>query len=89
MTTKRLTKMSGIKFKGVDTNDGSVEITILDKESNGDILRVEGTSVPHKGTDGYAKGCIFFDTDVAAGTRGAWINIGTSSACNFALITSA
>jgi hypothetical protein len=81
--------MAGVKFKGVDTNDGYVEITILDKGTDGKILRAQGTSVPHKGTTGYAKGCFFYDTDVAAGTRGAWVNIGTSTACNFALIASA
>lgn len=83
----RLTEITGIQFKGADfTDGGGVSIAIIDKDSDGYILRATGTTVPVNGTAGYSKGCFFIDTDVAASYQGTWINIGSASACDFALL---
>lgn len=52
-------------------------------DSAGKILLATGTAVPVDGGAGYAKGCLFIDTDVGAGTSGIYENVGTTTACNF------
>lgn len=60
---------------------GSVKVLL--KDSDGNILKATGTTVPSDGVAGYAKGCLFIDTDVGAGTSGIYENVGTTTACNF------
>lgn len=62
--------------------------TIL-KDSVGDILMAQGTTVPADTTTGYAKGALFIDTDVATGTSGLYVNVGTNTSCVFKLVTNA
>lgn len=84
----KLTGITGLQFKGMNVKDGGgVSIAIIDKDSDGYILRATGTTVPTNGTAGYSKGCFFIDTDVAASYQGTWINIGSASACDFALLS--
>lgn len=52
----------------------------------GDKIFAWGTTVPTDATDGYAKGCIFTDTDVATGTVSVYVNQGTKDSCSFKLI---
>lgn len=76
-------------------NTGSTEtinsqtITGILADGNGDLLFVTGTAVPTNGGSGYAKGCIFIDTDVAAGTGAVYLNKGTNTSCTFGLVTQA
>ena len=49
----------------------------------------QGTTVPTDATTGYAKGCLFIDTDVASGTSGLYVNVGTNTSCVFKLVTNA
>lgn len=58
-------------------------VTTLLKDSSGNILLATGTTVPSDGGSGYAKGCLFIDTDVGAGSQGIYSNVGTTTACNF------
>ena len=58
-------------------------IRVMEYDEDHDIVYATGTDVPADTTSGYAKGCIFIDTDVAAGTTGRYENVGTSSSCNF------
>lgn len=58
-------------------------------DSNGDLLLCTGTAVPTDGGSGYAKGCLFIDTDVATGTTGLNCNKGTNTACAFTAVTQA
>ena len=67
------------------TKAGAVNALAFDKD--GDILIATGTTVPTDSAAGYAKGCLFIDTNVAAGTSGLYCNIGTTAACNFNLVT--
>lgn len=64
-------------------------VTVNLKDANGDILHAQGTTVPTDETTGYAKGCLFIDTDVATGTSGLYVNVGTNTSCVFKLVTNA
>ena len=61
----------------------------LIRDASGDILLATGTTVPTNDTAGYAKGCLFIDTDVAKGTGGLYCNKGTAAECTFTLVTQA
>ena len=54
---------------------------------NNDKVIVQGITVPTSTTAGYAKGCIFIDTDVAGGTGATYLNKGTNLSCTFTLVT--
>lgn len=86
---------AGIESDGdnVHLNRGSLRVTgkvtsgvrVLLKDNDDKILLATGTTVP-SGTAGYAKGCLFIDTDVVAGSQGLYENVGTTTVCNFNLI---
>jgi hypothetical protein len=61
----------------------SAAIHVLIYDKNRHALHATGTDVPTDDTAGYAKGCLFVDTDVAKDTTGLYVNIGTSAECNF------
>jgi hypothetical protein len=67
----------------------SVAIRVFIKDNVGDILFCTGITKPTDASDGYAKGCIFIDTDVATGTGGMYLNKGTKDSCVFSLVTQA
>lgn len=54
-------------------------------DQSGAIFVGHGDTVPPDGTDGYASGCLFVDTD----SRNFYLNMGTRLACKFRLSTSA
>jgi len=64
-------------------------VTTLLSDSNGDALFATGTTVPTDATTGFAKGCLFIDTDVATGTTGLNCNKGTNTSCVFTTVTQA
>lgn len=63
----------------------TADIIVYLRDESENILWASGTDVPADSTSGYAKGCLFIDTDVAAGTGGVYENVGTTTACNFDL----
>ena len=67
------------------TND--ITVYIRDKSSN--IFWATGTDVPADASTGYASGCLFVDTDIAAGTGSLYINKGTPATAEFSLVTQA
>lgn len=80
----RAGELSRIKLLGKTVVDaGGVTIKALTYDEDNYILAATGTTVPTDGTAGYAKGCLFIDTDVGAGTSGIYENVGTNTACNF------
>ena len=86
----------GISTTGELSTTSTVTGTILNastttilKDSLGKILIAQGTTVPADTGTTYAKGCLFIDTDVASGTSGLYVNVGTSSSCVFKLVTNA
>ena len=66
----------------IETPD-TTEVAVLTKDSSGDVLFATGITVPTNGETGFAKGCEFHDTDVAGGTSGSYVNIGTNTSCEF------
>jgi len=67
----------------------SANIKALIFDGDRDILYATGTDVPADTSDGYAKGCLFIDTNVAAGTTGLYVNVGTTSSSNFDAVSDA
>lgn len=61
---------------------------VLLRDGSGNIVLEQGTTVP-SGVAGYAKGALFFDTDVAGGTAALYCNKGTTASCTFGLVTQA
>ena len=64
-------------------------IKVILRDSSNDILYATGTDVPADTTSGYAKGCLFIDTNVAAGTTGLYVNVGTNTSANFDAVSDA
>lgn len=64
-------------------------VTALMKDASGKALLATGTTLPADAGALYAKGCLFIDTDVATGTSGLYVNVGTAASCVFKLITNA
>jgi len=67
----------------------TADIIIYLRDESDNILWASGTDVPADDTSGYAKGCLFIDRNVAAGTSGLYVNVGTTSAANFDLVSDA
>jgi hypothetical protein len=61
---------------------------VLLRDGSGFIVMEQGTAVPGA-VAGYAKGALFFDTDVAGGTGGVYANKGTTASASFTLVTQA
>lgn len=61
---------------------GTPSVTVLEYDTTGKVLRAKGTTVPTDADAGYAKGCIFVDTDASAGSV-FYVNEGTSASCDF------
>ena len=57
------TNLNVLALDGQTTTVGAETIKILMVDSIGDILMATGTTVPTNATTGYAKGCLFIDTD--------------------------
>lgn len=74
---------SAVKLGGDSRTVGSETVSVLLEDSSGNILWATGTTVPTNSTAGYAKGALFIDTDVAAGTDSLYQNTGDTSASTF------
>ena len=84
-----MTNFNGVQFDGASETVNSVAITVMLADNNGDILLATGTTVPTDTSSGYAKGCLFIDTDVATGTTGLYCNKGTNTSSQFTAVTQA
>lgn len=73
--------MPGSNFFSADAIDKyGNEIGLTDEAGN--ALWAKGTTVPADADVGYAKGCLFIDTDASAGSI-AWLNEGTAASSAF------
>jgi len=90
MSIREKVRFGKVQLTGVrhGVNFASDEVVLLE-DPLGDILLATGTTVPTDTADGYAKGCLFIDTDVATGTGGLYCNKGTKDSCVFTLVTQA
>lgn len=62
--------------------------TIIETDTDGNILRCSGNTVPITGLSGFSKGCLFIEIDAAANVVGNYENIGTITSCNFNALNS-
>ncbi len=83
------TVYTALQTSGATEKVGAETVTPILADGNGDILIAQGTTVPTDATAGYAKGCLFIDTDVATGTTGLNCNKGTNLSCQFTAVTQA
>lgn len=83
------TGFNATQLAGESETINSQSITGLIANSDGHLLLCYGTAVPTDDTAGYAKGCLFIDTDVAKGTTGLYCNKGTNAECTFTAVTQA
>lgn len=75
----RAVKIGGETYK---VGASSTSVTVLELDVDNMITNAKGSTVPTDGDAGYAKGCIFIDTDGVAGNV-IYVNDGTSSSCDF------
>ena len=87
--TYQETVFNSVQATPVAEVKGAETIKVVLSDGNGDILIAYGDTVPTDATSGYAKGCLFIDTDVATGTTGLYCNKGTSTSCQFTAVTQA
>lgn len=66
---------------------GDIVVYLRDKAGN--IMWATGPDVPADASTGYARGCLFVDSNVAAGTGSLYINKGTAATAEFSLVTQA
>jgi len=60
----------------------SITITATDYDSNENITRCTGATIPTDGSPGFAVGCIWIDTDSGAGVT-TYTNEGSTTSCDF------
>jgi len=71
--------------KTLDIHHGSAVTVLINIPGEGAYL-AKGTTVPTDGASGFAKGCLFIDTDASAGSI-LLCNEGTSASCDFDAIS--
>ncbi len=75
-----------VKYTGDKTTINGQDIEFYGVDKDGDILLAVGTETIGDGATGYAKGCLYIDTNVATGSSGLYENVGTNTSCNFDVI---
>lgn len=81
------TSFSAVNYQGISHTIGAETFKVYMTDENSNILWAVGTTVPTDAGAGFAKGCLFIDSDVATGTTGLYCNKGTSSSCQFTAVT--
>lgn len=84
-TYRGVLRLVGDSYKPGGAAGTTVRVLLVDQANK--VLLATGTTMPPDGQAGFAKGCLFIDTDVAAGTSGLFVNVGTITACNFDQVT--
>ena len=74
-----------VKLGGHLRTINSISVRVLEYDNAGKILRASGTTVPTGA--GYAKGCLFFETDATARTV-VYVNEGSTTTANFNVLPS-
>lgn len=88
-TLSRFGKLVVDKFITVTGDTYATNIKVLMKDGSGNALFCVGTATAPTTGAGYAKGCVYIKTDVAAGTGAFYINKGSTTAASFTLATQA
>lgn len=78
-----------LRIRGKLQTPGTTQVRVMIRDNSNHVLHATGVTVPTDGEAGYAKGCLFIDTDVVAGTTGLYVNVGTTTACDFDAVSDA
>jgi hypothetical protein len=89
MSTREKVRFGKVGLTGVLKGAAGDDKIVLLEDGLGDALLATGTAIPADTTSGFAKGCLFIDTNVGAGTSGLYVNVGTRTSCTFKLVTNA
>jgi hypothetical protein len=76
-------ELTFLTMVGKTVTMADVSMKILQYDADGNVMLCTGLTMPVDGHSGFAKGCIFIDTNVATGTTGRYDNVGTVLSCNF------
>ncbi len=76
-----------IKIGGYARTINGIDIQTLEYDPSGNILRCTGTTVPTDGSAGYAKSCVFVDTDASANII-MYVNEGSATSSDFNAVPS-
>jgi hypothetical protein len=87
--TSNQTVFTSLQVSPASESINSIVVFPVLCDGNGDILIATGLTKPTDTSTGYAKGCLFIDTDVASGTTGLLCNKGTNTSCIFTAVTQA
>ena len=87
MSVREKVRFGKVMLTGVPKGAVGADTLVLLEDNLGDALFVTGTTVPTDTTPGYAKSCLFIDTNVATGTGSLYLNKGTRRSCAFTLVT--
>lgn len=77
-----------IQNAGNSETPDTTAITVLEKDSAGNVSSAKGTTVPTDTESGFAVGCEFIDTNAAAGAQ-VFLNEGSTSSCDFNVVGTA
>ena len=80
------TNVNVIQTDGVSQTVNSVAITVLQRDSNGDISLCYGTTKPTDGSSGYAIGCRFINTGNTSAANQVFENSGSRTSSSFQAI---
>jgi hypothetical protein len=83
MATAQTLNVGTLQLSGDAATPAALNKLIVDFQNN--ALLATGITMPVLNTPGFAKGCLFIDTDIAA--AGLYCNKGTNLLCNFTLVT--
>lgn len=89
----RMLRAANVTLSGEDYDNTAAgttgDITVYFRDKSGYIMWATGPDVPVDTSVGYARGCLFVDTNIAAGTGSLYINKGTPATAEFSLVTQA
>lgn len=76
-----------LKLRGESVTINSQDLTVLVRDPDSNVLLARGTATINDGASGYAKGARYIETDITTGNVGEYTNVGTTTSCNFDLIS--
>ena len=72
-----------LQATGNSETPDTTTVTVLERDASGYITKAKGVTVPTDAETGYAKGCLFVDTNVADDVPNTYINVDDESGCDF------
>jgi hypothetical protein len=90
MSVREKVRFGKVGLTGVKKGATLTEDTLVLLEDNkGDALLATGTLSAPAVTSGFAKGCLYIDTNVGSGTSGLYVNVGTRTSVVWKLVINA